>query len=130
MAYRDDFSVMKARNNSLMLVLQSSKAREVMPINQDSFRIEVHANWHSRLQSIRRRSRCRCPIADGMKEEMAMGGREGVGSCRMEDIIILVEGGLNKQSTLFFRSPTVHAHSLLYLGSSSYERRNRIDRLV
>ncbi|KAK8816637.1 hypothetical protein WA538_002498, partial [Blastocystis sp. DL] len=45
MAYRDDFSVMKARNNSLMLVLQSSKAREVMPINQDSFRKEVHANW-------------------------------------------------------------------------------------
>ena len=45
MAYRDDFSVMKARNNSLMLVLQSSKAKEVMPINQDSFRKEVHANW-------------------------------------------------------------------------------------
>ena len=53
-----------------------------------------------------------------------------VGVGRMVGTIIQMEGGLNKQIILFFRSPTVHSQSLLYFRSGSYKRRDRVDCLV
>lgn len=46
MGYQDDFSVMRAQNNSLMLVLQSTTARTECPINADTFFKEVYKHWN------------------------------------------------------------------------------------
>ena len=65
-----------------------------------------------------------------MKEEMAIHGHEGAGNGRMEYMVTQVEGGLNKQITLFFRSPTMQTHSLLYFRSSSHKGRDGVDRFI
>lgn len=45
MAYRDNFKVMRARSSSLMFVLQSPKAREVLQIDESFFAKEVNSRW-------------------------------------------------------------------------------------
>lgn len=46
MGYQDNFSVMAAKNDSLILVLQTAKAKEANPINVDTFRKEVEERWN------------------------------------------------------------------------------------
>ena len=46
MGYQDDFSVMAAKNDSLMLVLQTAKAKEANPIDVEAFKKEVEERWN------------------------------------------------------------------------------------
>lgn len=46
MGYQDNFSVMAAKNDSLILVLQTTKAKEANPIDVDTFRKEVEERWN------------------------------------------------------------------------------------
>ncbi|KAK8830068.1 hypothetical protein WA556_000710 [Blastocystis sp. ATCC 50177/Nand II] len=46
MGYQDNFSVMAAKNDSLMLVLQTTKAKEANPIDVEAFKKEVEERWN------------------------------------------------------------------------------------
>lgn len=46
MGYQDDFRVMAAKNDSLMLVLQTAKAKEANPIDVEAFKKEVEERWN------------------------------------------------------------------------------------
>ena len=60
MAYQDNFKVMKARHNSLMLVLQSPKARDLHPIDEKVFEKKVNLIWTTENHEFTRHVRKSC----------------------------------------------------------------------